>query len=289
MSLSSSVPRPSRRVLVSSGAAALAAAAVASHTPSALAQTDRALLDMLFVLEQIEVVHFAALLEAFNDEAFAAAGLPEDTRSGIERILQADSTHLARLARPEGAPLPPPVSPSFTDLDAALRDAIVLKELTGSAYAGVIPPIGRPGIIPDLIGMRSVEARHLTWLRGLLGEEPFPDDIDPTLAPADVLTRLAELSQSQPAATPVPASSAAPPALIAAIATELDVEVEDVQVLIVEPREWPDASLGCPEPGHAYADVITPGYLIVVQAGGAEYEFHTDERDAVVRCGSVGS
>ena len=131
MSLSSSVPRTSRRILVSSGAA-LAVVAIANHTPSALAQTDRALLDMPFVLEQIEVVHFAALLEAFNDEAFAAAGLPEDTRSGIERMLQADSTHLARLARPEGAPLPPPVSPSFTDLDAALRDAIVLKELTGS-------------------------------------------------------------------------------------------------------------------------------------------------------------
>jgi hypothetical protein len=282
-------PRASRRTLVSGSAATLVAVAIASHSPAALAQTDRALLDMLFVLEQIEVVHFAAMLEAFDDGAFADAGLPDDARSGIERVLQADSTHLARLARPEGAPLPPPVSPSFKDLEAALRDAIMLKELTGSAYAGVIPPIGRPGIIPDLIGMRSVEARHLTWFRGLLGEDPFPDDIDPALAPVDVLARLAELSQAQPAATPIAASPVVPPALIAAIAAELGVDVGEVQVLIAEPREWPDASLGCPEPGHAYADVITPGYLVVVQAGGEEFEFHTNERDAVVQCGGVGS
>lgn len=288
MSLSSPLPRTSRRILVSGGAAALVTAASVNPAPIALAQADRALLDMLFVLEQIEVVHFAALLEAFDDEAFTVAGLPEDARSGIERMLRADSTHLARLARPEGAPLPPPVSPSFTELDAALRDAIVLKELTGSAYAGVIPTIGRPGISPDLIGMRSVEARHLTWLRGLLGEEPFPDDIDPALAPADVLARLAELGQAQPAGTPVVAPPVAPAALIAAIADDLGLDGDDVQVLIVEPREWPDASLGCPEPGYAYAEVITPGYLIVVQAGGEEFEFHTDESNAVVRCGSVG-
>src|SRR5687768_9942648 len=106
MSLPSPSPHSSRRTLVSGGAATLAAAAVASHAPTALAQTDRALLDMLFVLEQIEVVHFAAILEAFDAEAFAAAGLPDDARSGIERMLQADTTHLARLARPEGAPLP---------------------------------------------------------------------------------------------------------------------------------------------------------------------------------------
>lgn len=288
MTLPSPSPRSSRRTLVSGGAATLAAAIV-SHAPTTLAQTDRALLDMLFVLEQIEVVHFAALLDAFDDEAFVAAGLPDDARSSIERMRQADSTHLARLARPEGAPLPPPVSPSFTDLDAALRDAIVLKELTGSAYAGVIPEIGRPGIISDLIGMRSVEARHLTWLRILVEEAPFPDDIDPALSPADVLTRLAELSQVQPAATPVASPVVAPPALIAAIAADLGLEEGGVQVLIVEPREWPDASLGCPEPGNAYAQVITPGYLIVVQAGGEDFEFHTDERHAVVRCRSEGS
>lgn len=287
--MSSSLPRASRRVFVSGSVAALVASAIAHGTSPVLAQTDRALLDMLFVLEQIEVVHFAAILEAFDGEAFSAAGFPETTRARIDQILQADSSHLARLARPEGAPLPPPLSPSFADLDAALRDAIVLKELTGSAYAGVIPTIGRPGIIPDLIGMRSVESRHLTWLRTLLGEDPFPEDVDPALVPSDVLSRLAELGQDQPAATPVAAPPVAPSSLITLIANDLGVDEREVQVLIVDPRDWPDAALGCPEPGNAYAEVITPGYLIVVQSGGAEFEFHTDKRASVVRCGPVGS
>jgi hypothetical protein len=51
----------------------------------------------------------------------------------------------------------------------------------------------------------------------------------------------------------------------------------DVAVLRVEPREWPDRSLGCPRPGVGYAQVLTPGLLIVVQVGGQQLEYHTDE------------
>ena len=41
---------------------------------------------------------------------------------------------------------------------------------------------------------------------------------------------------------------------------------------------WRDSSLGCPEPGKVYLQVLTPGYRFVFQAGGATYEVHTDER-----------
>ncbi len=45
-----------------------------------------------------------------------------------------------------------------------------------------------------------------------------------------------------------------------------------------EQVEWRDASLGCPQPGMVYAQVITPGYLIVLEANGKEYEYHADRR-----------
>jgi len=48
--------------------------------------------------------------------------------------------------------------------------------------------------------------------------------------------------------------------------------------------EWSDASLGCPKPGFAYAQVITPGYRIVLTAGQQQYEYHTDKSRAVVLC-----
>jgi hypothetical protein len=45
-----------------------------------------------------------------------------------------------------------------------------------------------------------------------------------------------------------------------------------------EQVEWRDASLGCPQPGMVYAQVITPGYLIVLETNGKEYEYHADRR-----------
>jgi hypothetical protein len=33
-----------------------------------------------------------------------------------------------------------------------------------------------------------------------------------------------------------------------------------------------------------YAQVLTPGYLVVVEVNGTRSEFHTDERGNVVRC-----
>jgi hypothetical protein len=49
----------------------------------------------------------------------------------------------------------------------------------------------------------------------------------------------------------------------------------DIKVQAVEAVEWPDSSLGCPRPGMMYAQVITPGYRIVLEAGGKTYEYHS--------------
>jgi hypothetical protein len=45
-------------------------------------------------------------------------------------------------------------------------------------------------------------------------------------------------------------------------------------VLDVEPKEWPDASLGCPKPGVMYIQVVTRGYLIILSSGGRTLEYH---------------
>lgn len=58
----------------------------------------------------------------------------------------------------------------------------------------------------------------------------------------------------------------------------------EVTVESVESVEWRDSSLGCPQPGGMYAQVLTPGYRIVLQAGGKSYEYHTDAAGRVVLC-----
>ena len=58
----------------------------------------------------------------------------------------------------------------------------------------------------------------------------------------------------------------------------------EITVQSVEPVEWHDASLGCPQEGMMYAQVITPGFLVILEAGGEQYEYHTNQRDTVVLC-----
>jgi len=47
---------------------------------------------------------------------------------------------------------------------------------------------------------------------------------------------------------------------------------------------WSDGSLGCPEPGRAYQQVVTPGYRIVLSADGATYEYHSARNGEPVLC-----
>ncbi len=46
----------------------------------------------------------------------------------------------------------------------------------------------------------------------------------------------------------------------------------------MERRSWPNAGLGCPEPGRSYAQMVTAGFLIELEAEGRTYRYHTDER-----------
>jgi hypothetical protein len=57
-----------------------------------------------------------------------------------------------------------------------------------------------------------------------------------------------------------------------------------VQVISSQRMDWPDSSLGCPQPGQMYLQVVTPGYRITVEAGGRRLEYHTDLSGRFVVC-----
>ena len=62
------------------------------------------------------------------------------------------------------------------------------------------------------------------------------------------------------------------------LARELGVAVTGLQVISTAPMTWSDAGLGCPQPGMMYAQVLTPGYLVIIRDdGGREHQVHTDE------------
>ena len=63
---------------------------------------------------------------------------------------------------------------------------------------------------------------------------------------------------------------------------------DGITVVSTEEVEWSDTSLGCPQPDEMYAQMITPGYLIVLDSGGDTYEYHsgTDPEGPLVQCNS---
>lgn len=60
------------------------------------------------------------------------------------------------------------------------------------------------------------------------------------------------------------------------LAERLNISVEEIQLVNLEKVNWPDTSLGYPEKGMMYAQVITPGFKILLKAGGKLYEYHSD-------------
>jgi hypothetical protein len=99
-------------------------------------------------------------------------------------------------------------------------------------------------------------------------EGPTTPDATPTLAPEE--------------------AGAAGEAIEAArneLAARLGVEPADLVVVSSNEMEWPNACLGLAEAGEMCAEVITPGWLVVLRAPGEEllYEVRTDQSGRTVR------
>jgi hypothetical protein len=69
------------------------------------------------------------------------------------------------------------------------------------------------------------------------------------------------------------------------LADRLGAPAEEIQVQSVEAETWPDAGLGCPQPGKTYAQVLTPGFRLLLAHEGETYEYHTDQAERFVYCG----
>lgn len=72
------------------------------------------------------------------------------------------------------------------------------------------------------------------------------------------------------------------------LAKRLGVAPEAIDVVEVIEIDWPDASLGCPAPDMAYAQVITPGMQAILESGGQTYTYHGRSPDDLFLCGPDG-
>jgi hypothetical protein len=72
------------------------------------------------------------------------------------------------------------------------------------------------------------------------------------------------------------------------LAGELGIDAEDIELVEVESVDWANSSLGCPQEGMMYLQVITPGYRLTLEAEGQRYVYHTDAGKIVVLCEEKG-
>lgn len=65
--------------------------------------------------------------------------------------------------------------------------------------------------------------------------------------------------------------------IVADAADRTGAAAEDAEIVSVEPQTFNDASLGCPEPGKMYAQVLTDGFVVLVVADGVELDYRVAE------------
>jgi hypothetical protein len=126
-----------------------------------------------------------------------------------------------------------------------------------------------------------------------------PSSSEPSSIPASSETSTPPLASGVPSPSssvqlPPPPSgdpSAAanvPPNLLSQIlddaAKRTGMAANQMQVTSVQAQTWSDGSLGCPEPGMNYIQIMIDGFQIFVQAGERTLDYRTSDRGAFKLC-----
>jgi hypothetical protein len=95
--------------------------------------------------------------------------------------------------------------------------------------------------------------------------------------------------EEPPADARAPASAAVLPAdlldaLRADLARRAGVAPAAIRVVSARPMAWNDSSLGCPQPGQGYLQMIVDGYHVVLEAGGRAWDYRSGARGVFVLC-----
>jgi hypothetical protein len=68
------------------------------------------------------------------------------------------------------------------------------------------------------------------------------------------------------------------------LAQRLNIALTQIDLIEAKAVVWPDASLGCPQPGMLYKQVPEDGALILLQANGISYEYHNGGSRGLFLC-----
>ena len=72
------------------------------------------------------------------------------------------------------------------------------------------------------------------------------------------------------------------------LAQRLKISSAEIELLSFETKVWSDSSLGCPQPGMRYLQVLQEGYLIRLSTGDQVYNYHGGGNRAPFLCEQPG-
>ena len=180
-----------RRAALGSGAligggtllAALPASAVAS---SATAASDVAILNFALTLEYLEA--------AFYNEAVSKGALKGETLKFAKVVQAHENQHVAFLKKALGSSAVKQPTFDFKGSTASMatfqKTAMALEDTGVSAYAGQGPLIKNKQITAAALSIHSVEARHASWIREILGKGANPVPAPAAFDPAKTMKQI---------------------------------------------------------------------------------------------------
>lgn len=195
----------------------------------------------------------------------------------------APGTDPAATVAPEATPLPEVETPQTED---------AANDITAAAVAYLAQQLG---LAESEIQVLSAEETEFTDSCLGLGQanESCLQAITPgwlvmlSAAGQEYEVHTDETGQQVRVAAEAPETDGAADSIAAAVqeflVAELGVALGDVQVVSTERAEFTDSCLGLGRPEESCLQVITPGWIVIVDVAGQTYEVHTDETGAQVR------
>lgn len=145
---------------------------------------------------------------------------------------------------------------------------------------------------------RTIAAFALALCLPLLGcgtqTSPAAGSTDEDVAVSPTESSSTEPSAAEPAETKTPAMARPPgepltPETMAEeakkdLAERSGVAVDEITVVRNDEVTWRDGSIGCAEEGMNYTMALVPGQLVVLEADGATYQYHSAQGRAPFLC-----
>lgn len=111
--------------------------------------------------------------------------------------------------------------------------------------------------------------------------------VEPQNAGRDFHKTVEQMLNTLQVTTPNPSNNASESTAVKAVkefaAQDLNVGINDVQVTLVKKQDWPNSCMGLEQEGEMCAEVITPGYEMMVEAKGKQKVYRTNNDGSIIK------